>query len=239
MAIELLLTTITLIVAIIGTLLRDPSRRVKAFLICLAAAASAGSAVKAVETERDKRFIQTALVSSLNPSNSAYEKLCEDIGEFAKAKGYDEEVDCPHMSDGMVALLSTSTARTGTVVFNRSEIAEMYANKIRHAGNKQTVQGIVDKSYAPSDLREEFLDKVGILGFLSFFSVAGNFPLTYHYDARFGVRLDFTNDKGQKQSILFSTAELVSFKEDKAPKLFHLLEQEFRRKFAEVKIGAQ
>ena len=104
MAIEFLLTTITLIVAIIGTLLRDPSRRVKAFLICLAAAASAGSAVKAVETERDKRFIQTALVSSLNPSNSAYEKLCEDIGEFAKAKGYDEDLDCPHMSDGMVTL---------------------------------------------------------------------------------------------------------------------------------------
>src|SRR5262249_21311118 len=107
MAIEIFLTLITLMVAVIGTLLKDPSRSVNVFLIFLAVLAACGTVVKSISDESDKGFMKTALISSLNPSNSSYQKLCDDVDEGAKSRGFDQDTHCYHSSDGMVCLLAS------------------------------------------------------------------------------------------------------------------------------------
>ncbi|HYN25214.1 MAG TPA: hypothetical protein VES69_09250 [Pyrinomonadaceae bacterium] len=93
----------------------------------------------------------------------------------------------------------------------------------------------MQKAYVPKEFTEEFLDKVGILGFGIFFNIVGRFPSEYNYDPRFGVRISFDNN-GKKQTVEFNPSELARFEENKAFKLFYLLAQDFRRKFADVQV---
>jgi hypothetical protein len=167
--VDFLLTTITLIVAVIGTLLKDPPRFVKAILIVLAILASAGSIAKAYNNESDKEFMKTALASNLTPSNSSFAKLTSDVDEIAKTKGFDLN-RCHHTQDGMTCFLSTTSGdKRTTLVFNKSDIAEMYANQIARKPNKSMIEKLFKTRYSPNDLDEEFLDKIGALAFGTFF----------------------------------------------------------------------
>jgi hypothetical protein len=64
-SLDILLIAITLAVAVIGTLLKDPSLRVKSFLIGLAIVASLSSIIKAFNDASDKKFMKMALISTL------------------------------------------------------------------------------------------------------------------------------------------------------------------------------
>ena len=68
---EIILTLTTLTVAVIGTLLKDPTKRVKQFLIGLAFIASLASIIEAVGDASDKEFMKTALTSTLTPSTAS------------------------------------------------------------------------------------------------------------------------------------------------------------------------
>ena len=72
MALDVILIATTLIVAVIGTLLKDPPKRVKTFLITLAALASIASIIKAHDDSDEKKFLRTAVTSNLTPDTSAY-----------------------------------------------------------------------------------------------------------------------------------------------------------------------
>src|ERR1051326_1587058 len=235
MTVEILLAMITLMVAVIGTLLRDPHKNVKIFLIVLAAVASIGSIVKAVNDDSDKEFMKTALMSTLKPSNSVYERLTAEVDESAKTRGFEQNAYCIHYDEGgMTCFLHSATeGKQGTLVFNKAEIAEMYANQIRRENNKKMIDAVFRQTYSPDDLHEEFVDKIGLLGFAVFFNVYGRFPSDYNYDG-FGVRVDFEED-GKKQSVGFSPAELTAFEKNQGPAVFYAFEQTFRKKFAELK----
>src|ERR1700746_487171 len=100
MPVELFLTAITFVVALIGIFWRDPPIRAKTSLVILAVLASAGSMYKSFKDEADKKFMKTALISSLVPSLTSYAKLIDNIRENARTNGFEEKTDCYHNSDG-------------------------------------------------------------------------------------------------------------------------------------------
>jgi hypothetical protein len=231
MGVDALLTAITLLVAIIGTLLKDPPKLVKAVLILLACLASAGSIVKASKDESDKQFMKTALTATLIPSNSSYAKLWDDVDRRAREHGFDN-VTCHHNPDGMTCFLSSKSGdKHATLVFNKSDIAEMYANQIGQKSNMSVIDKVFKQRYTPVNLDEEFLDKIGVLGFGTFFNMYYHFPSDYNYDERFGVII--TVDSSGK-SIGLTQSDISAIKEDIAPNLFYELEQKSRVKYSDA-----
>lgn len=232
MVTEFVLTAITLAVAIYGTTKDKIPRNGKRLLIVLAVATSVASVIKVVSDEDDKKFLQTALISTLRPANSVYEKLCRDVDEVAKTMGFDEETKCHHGPDGMVTFFSDRTkTQHGIVVFDRSDIGKMYANHLRDLSNRQLITNVMHKAYVPKEFSEEFVDKVGILGFGIFFNIVGRFPSEYNYDPSIGVQIYFDNKK-----VGFDSPELARFEENKAFKLFYLLGEGYRKKFNDAQV---
>jgi hypothetical protein len=235
MAIDIVLTTITLIVAIVGTLIKDPKPRVQVALIGCAVLASTGSIIKSGNDESDKEFMKTALTSTLVPSTSSYEILSEDVHVVVQNRGFRGDWNYNHTpdGDGMTCFFSnTDGTKHGTLVLNRSEIAEMYANQIAHRKNDKSVEAALEESYVPKDLQEEFLDKAGVLGFVVFFDMFGRYPTDYNYDG-FGIRIAFEDD-GKRMTAGFSRDELTQIEAAKAPDLFYVLEKGFRQKFKQA-----
>src|SRR5580658_3121492 len=155
MFLDIILTLITLTVAVIGTMLKDPSRHVKGFLIGLAAVASLASIVKASGDASDKEFMKRAVISGLTPANSAYQNFTDEI-EKQVAKNF--EVDtCHHNNDGMTCFMTSTSDKTkhSDLVFNRAEIAEMYANDIRHTSNDKPINAAFTQQYDTKNYRED------------------------------------------------------------------------------------
>jgi hypothetical protein len=71
MTIDIILTLITLTVAVIGTIKENLTKHVKQFLVGLAVIASLASIIKAVGDASDKEFMKKALTSILTPSNAS------------------------------------------------------------------------------------------------------------------------------------------------------------------------
>jgi hypothetical protein len=138
--IDVLLIAITLVVAVIGTLLKDPPTSVEAILIFLAVLASAGSLVKASNDDDDKHFIMAALTATLVPTRSSYDQMFVDVKKRAQEAGFDK-TRCTSTSDGMTCFLSGASGKNATLVFDKSEIGEMYAHQI---GNRSTAPVIKD-----------------------------------------------------------------------------------------------
>ena len=97
---EIILTVITLAVAIAGTLWEKPPKSVKISLIALAIAASLGAIIKSFLDESDKDFMKRVLISNLSPSNSAYKNLEADVANHFAQQGYDDWA-CFHTDGGM------------------------------------------------------------------------------------------------------------------------------------------
>lgn len=234
MSVEIALAALALLIAAVGTLLRNPSPPVKIFLIILAILTFGGSVIKSINEESDKKFMQTAIISNLIPSNSSYEKLSDDVDKVAKATGFDEDTSCHHNSEGMICLLSNKNGdQHAIVVLNKLEIAEMYANQLKNSSNQKVINEAMQKSYDPKNINEEFMDKVGILGFGIYFNMFYGLPLYYSYDPKFGVIIAFDKD-GKKETVEVGPSELSTLPQDKALNLFHRLGESFREKFKKI-----
>jgi hypothetical protein len=229
MTIDIILTLITLTVAVIGTIKENLTKHVKQFLVGLAVIASLASIIKAVGDASDKEFMKKALTSILTPSNASYQRLVADIHDNDNKAGFDTEL-CHHSQDGMTCFLSSSTDmnKHATLVFNRFDISQLYANNIQRTSNKKLIDAAFAQTFDPKDSEEEFSDKVGLLGAGVFFNVFGRWP-DYAYDDKFGVKIMFEKDGAMKE-VLLSPDELASVQQHKAPDLFYALEQKFREK---------
>ena len=180
--------------------------------------------------------MQTALVANLHPSNSSYVQICDDIHEAGKTIGFVKDTPCYHGPDGTIALLSDDTgAQRATAVFNRSDIAEIYGHQLRKSSNRKFILTVLEKRYTPRDLGGELLDKVGILASGVYFTIVGEFPIHYHYDQDFGVRVAFEIE-GRRKILEVSSADIAKFNEDKALNLFYLLEQGLRARLASMQV---
>jgi hypothetical protein len=98
----------TLLVAIVGTLWKEPPLPAKIALIFLAVLSSAGSVAKTLEDNAEKRFVQSALIASLNPANASYHNFFRDLEKPASEFGYDGEFVCHHTPEGMSCFLSSA-----------------------------------------------------------------------------------------------------------------------------------
>jgi hypothetical protein len=125
--------------------LKDPTKRVKQFLIGLAVIARLASIIKAVGDASDKEFMKTALTSTVTPSNASYQRLVADLHDNDKQAGFNTEV-CHHNLDGMTYFLSATTDKNkhATVVFNKFDISQLYANDIQRTSNKR----LIDAAFA-------------------------------------------------------------------------------------------
>jgi len=229
MLLDTILILITLTVAVIGTLLKDPSRRVKGFLIGLAVAASLASIVKAFGDASDKEFMKRAVVSGLTPANSAYQNFTDEIERQVAKKKFAVDT-CHHSSDGMTCFMTSTADKTkhADLVFDRAEIAEMYANDIGHASNDRPINVAFTQQYDTKNYREDFTDKIGLVGTGVVFSIYGT-QADYSYGDDFGVRIIYAQ-KGEQKELTLAPDEIHSFSEHNAPDLFYAVERKFREK---------
>lgn len=229
MSLDNILTLITLTVAVIGTLLKDPSRRVKVFLIGLAVAASLASIVKAFGDASDKEFMKRAVISGLTPANSAYQNFTDEIEKEAAKRNFAVDT-CHHSSDGMTCFMTSTADKTkhADLVFNRAEIAEMYANDIGHASNDNPIITAFIQQYDTKNYREDFTDKMGLVGTGVIFTVYGT-QADYNYGDDFGVRIIYAQ-KGEQRELTITPGEIQSISERNAADLFYAVEQKFREK---------
>jgi hypothetical protein len=162
---DVALTVVTLIVAIIGVTWDKPTFRIKVLLVVLAIVASGGAIFKIAKDQSDKKFFEHALISTLAPSNSEYQKMEQEIYALADKRTFNDG-PCHHSNDGLICLLfkMNNTSAHATLVFNHDEVAKMYANSLANKTNARFINDAFDKVYDRSQWNEGFVDKVGVLG---------------------------------------------------------------------------
>jgi hypothetical protein len=230
---DYLLIGLTFAVAVVGILWRDPPKRAKFMLILFAFATSGASIYKSREDNQDKTFLQLALTSTLVPSNSDYIRFYSDIGTVGVAFGYNgKNYACHHTEQGLTCFLASSDGtKHGNLVLNKAEVAAMYANQIRGVSNNSKSVALFKKQYTPSVNDEEFLDKVGVLGFHTFYNMYTVFPKDYNYDPSFGVKVIFENATKEQQVVQISPDDISRLPVGSALEAFRVVEQLFRQRF--------
>jgi hypothetical protein len=230
--VQYVLIGLTLAVAMVGILWKDPPTPAKVFLILLVLASSAASIYKSREDDQDKKFLQLALTSTLVPSNSDYTRFYKDFDATAAIRGYDvNDYPCHHSSDGLACFFANSDgSKHGTLVLNKADVATLYANQIRGMSNRQTVEALFKKQYTPSINDEEFLDKVGIVGFMTFYNTYHTFPRTYDYDPSFGVHVIW-NIEGKERVVQISPDDISRIPPGDGLGVFRKIEELYRQRF--------
>lgn len=239
MAVDVVLILITLAVAVVGTLLKDPPTYVKTALIFLAVLASVASVIKAREDSNDKNFLKTAIMSNLTPSSAVYGRLVDAVSTVGKRLGY-ADGSCFHNEAGLACFLSSKgqNSKHGTLVLNRLEIAQLYANDIQRTSNDSVINTFYSRVYEPSRLEEEFEDKVAVLGAAVFFNVYGRWP-QYSYDDHNGRDLTLGYEQnGKAWQVQFSGEEIKAMAAAKTPDVFYSFEQRFRQEYAKSPFAA-
>jgi hypothetical protein len=225
--VDFVLIGITVLVAVAGALWDKPGFWVKCGLIALALAAGFGSVYKHYQDEADKAFLQTALISTLHPSNAEYQKFYGDLTKVVfPSDQQDVEYDCHHSDDGLTCFLGS---REQVAVFNRADVASMYANVIRGMSNQGAIKAVLDKKFESDSDYEDLLDKIGILGMHTYYNVFDQFPNGYVYDPKFGVKVALPADK----TVQINPKEIAEAKKDKtAGAIFRAVEILYRQRFA-------
>ena len=231
---DILLTVITLIIAIVGVVWDKPPLKVKITLIALAVLASGATVLKISKDESDKKFFEHALTSTLAPSNSEYQRMEDEIGAFASGRHFDDG-PCHHSNDGLICLFFNTKNQSAhaTLVFNHDEVGKMYANNLAGKPNVLIIKDAFDKTYPRFNWNEEFVDKVGALGLAVCFNMFEHWGDDYNYDPSFGLKVQCDSATGS-QSVQFTEDQLRAMPDAKAADLFYYFEQRFREQYAQT-----
>jgi len=169
-----ILIGIALVAGIIGTLWEHPPKLGKIALIVLLLASSVAAIVKAVSDDKDKELLQNLAIAGLALPNSAYDTV---YNQMEKAYRNDATVNCHHTNEGMTCPLQpTQSSPARTLVFNRYEVARVYADAVRGRDTEGFLKGSAEKRYDPKHLSDEYEDKLGILGYDTFYDMCRRFP---------------------------------------------------------------
>ena len=228
MTLDIVLALAALIVAVVGTLKDDFTLRTKRILVGAAAVTCLLAIIKAVGDDHDKKFMKIALISTLVPANSSYANLVPEI-EAAGEKRLFDDSPCHHSQDGMACFFSSKSDNTkhATLVLNRSEIAQMYANEIAKTSNDTLIRAAFDQPYKPTmDWDEEFVDKAGLLGTAVCYNMFDHWGSGYNYDPSFGLKVECESNEAH-----ITTEELTRLHNGPAPEVFYKLEQMFRDQY--------
>jgi hypothetical protein len=220
------LTAITLVSGIIGTYWDHPPHRATILVVFLVGS-SVVTFVQGVSSDKDKELVQNLAIASLALPNSAYDTVYRQMDE-AYFDG--SSVGCRHTKEGMTCPLPSAGGQPArTLVFNSYEVAQVYADAIRGRDTKGFLKEIAQKRYDPKQLSDEYEDKLGILGSLTFFEVCGRFPEGYDYDDGRGVKV-YYKDGGARKVIALTSDEMTDQVANPAPVLFGFFNNLFRNK---------
>lgn len=240
---DYLLIVLTLAVSVVGIYWEEPFRGapggsgspksyqwVRPALLALAIISSAAAAYKAHDDNDDKAFLKSALKSGLVPPHAVFDGFYEDIKGPAAARGFNVEsldgFNCIHFDEGVTCFLANPDGtKRGTLVLNRIEVADMYANYLDRKSNRTFCENLFTKQAKPSTDSEEFKDKAGIVGFLTFYTIHNRYPENYFYDGT-GIRVI---DGGK--SFFVSADEVNQITAGNALDVYHKIEELFREKF--------
>jgi hypothetical protein len=231
---DILLAIVALAVAVVGTLSDHLTDGEKGILIGLAVLTCIFASIKAIGDDHDKKFMKVALIANLVPDNSSYAKLTPEI-EAAGEKRHFDDSPCHHSSDGMACFFSSKSDNSihATVVLNRSEIAQMYANDLDKTSNDRLSKTVFDRIYKPikgNDWDEEFVDKAGILAMAVCYSMFDRWGSDYNYDPKFGLKAECETHTGRKEAHI-TTEELTTLHSGPSSAVFYKLEQMFRDQY--------
>jgi len=220
------------------------STRIRIVLIVVVVLTAIASLLKTFSDNRDKTFLQLALSSTLLPGGSVYDSFYEDIkaavaerakiDKLANVEPKNVKLIPWHYSVGMIAILQSPMQ--GVLVLDKSDVGQMYANEIRKDPdlNREFVDTLLKKQFRPAELKEEFLDKSAIVGFLTYYERRNSLPQNYYYDLTNGITLIAPDGK----TVVVSTQELISAGKDKEGKdgfvaglvVFQRIQELFRSK---------
>jgi hypothetical protein len=232
MTLDIGLALAALIVAVVGTLKDDLTLRTKRILVGAAAVTCLFAIIKAVSDDHDKTFMKIALISTLVPANSSYTKLVPEIEDAGEKRLFDDS-PCHHSQDGMACffLSKSDNSKHATLVLNRSEIAQMYANEIDKTSNDTLIGAAFDQPYEPNmDWDEEFVDKAGFLGMAVCYDMFDHWGSDYNYDPKFGLKVE-CEARTENTEAHITTEELTRLHNGPAPEVFYKLEQMFRDQY--------
>jgi hypothetical protein len=232
MPFDIILALAALIVAVVGTLKDDFSVRTKRILVGVAVVTCLLAIMKAVGDEHDKKFMKIALISTLVPANSSYTKIVPEIEDAGKTRHFDDS-PCHHSPDGMACFFSSQNdaGRHATVVLNRSEIAQMYANEIDKTPNDKLIKAAFDGLYTPpKDWDEEFADKAGLLGMAVCYNMFDHWGSDYNYDPSFGLKVECDTQNGNQEAHITADT-LTSLHNGPGSDVFYKLELMFRDQY--------
>jgi len=226
--VDFILIGMTFVLAVIGTLWKDPPKTAQAALLLLLLASSTVSVFKSVGDSRDKELLQTLAVAGLNLPNAAYDIVYRPMEEWQKAEGYSNSATCHHNGDGMTCFVDPVPNKPDIVfVLNRFEVAKIYAMSIRGESNNALLTSVLQKKYDPKELNDDYQDKLGILGEDVFYHLCARFPSNYNYDDKFGIAILY-EQAGTQKAIQISPTEMTAPEPDIGPIIFQHFAQMYR-----------
>jgi hypothetical protein len=227
----LILIGIALAAGIIGTLWEHPPKPAKIALIVLLLASSVAAMAKAYSDDKDKELLQNLAIAGLALPNSAYDTVYR---QMEKAYSDAATINCHHTNDGMTCPLQPAQGKPErTLVFNRYEVARVYADVVRGRDTREYLKNIAEKRYAPKQLNDEYEDKLGTFGFDTFYDMCRRFPADYNYDDKFGIKILY-DDGGVRKEISITPDEMTAPEPNFGPVLFGHFDKSFRMKIAQA-----
>jgi hypothetical protein len=147
---EYILISLTFILAVVGTIWKDPPTTAKVSLITLLVISSGVSIVKAIGDDRDKKFLETLTITGFSLPNAFYDSIYDEIGAVSELFR-DSDTRCHHTTDGLTCFVP-ATARSPHIVlvFNKFEIAEIFANRERKKQNEDFIHHFSAAVSSPS-----------------------------------------------------------------------------------------
>ncbi len=194
MPIDLLIAVSALVIALLGTLSRDLNLKWKKVLVTAACIAFLAAIAKSVSDDREKQFLKDAITLTLVPTNPQFTRIQDEFDHERDLRGMNAG-SCHHQDFGDICFYYSTTDpwKNATVVFNKEEVAKIYANQLDKKNSEDLIKDRFDHLYQPigeDDWDEEFVDRVGLLGMGICFSKNDSWEgAGYNYDPKFGIRL--------------------------------------------------
>jgi len=138
--------------------------------------------VKSYFDDKDKEFMRVAVAANLKPTGSVKKKLYDDARRVVQKFGYKDDVDYNYVSDGMVFFLKNNLNEDEEIVFDNSELGEMYGNQLSEKPNDEIIEKELRKKADFSQYDEDTYNRINILLLTSVEKVARRDPLHNYYD---------------------------------------------------------
>jgi hypothetical protein len=141
---------------------------------------------------------------------------------------------CDHSDMGAVCdVAATGKNPPATIVLSRDEVSTLYANHQRGRSGRSVIDLAIRKNYTPSELEDDFLDRVAVVGYHEFFRLCGEYPADYVYQDERGITLIYYDYDGKRKRIRISPDELRAEQTMDGPAQFHDFEQTYRQRILE------